>query len=141
MQPNPTEQRFWAKVAISSEADCWLWTGGKTQDGYGLFKFIRDQSNWLAHRVAYTLRRGEIPDGLTLDHICRNRACVNPAHLDPVSLRENMLRGEGLAAQNARKTHCLRGHAFTPENTYRAPSRPWRICRACRGWSARRVSA
>jgi len=84
---------------------CWLWTGWGTHDGYGRFA-VTQKVKFSAHRFAYELYRGPIPLGRTLDHLCRVRRCVNPAHLEPVSLRENILRGEGLAALNASKTHC-----------------------------------
>ncbi|MGO3650436.1 HNH endonuclease signature motif containing protein [Agrococcus casei] len=83
-----------------------------------------------AHRFAYADSRGAIPEGLEIDHLCRNRSCVNPKHLEAVSKRENLARGYAVPAINARKTHCKRGHEFTAENTYRWGSS--RICRACK---------
>ena len=82
-----------------------------------------------AHRFAYTEAKGAIEDGLTIDHLCRVKACVNPSHLEAVTLRTNILRGENTAAKNARKTHCHRGHPFNEENTYRVPG--GRACRQC----------
>jgi hypothetical protein len=94
-----------------------------------------------AHRFAWELLRGAIPDGLTLDHLCRNRRCVNPDHLEPVTAVENTMRGQAPHAINARKTHCLRGHAFDEENTY-VRSDGARICRACvRARNTRKVAA
>lgn len=123
--------RFWIKVDLSVADGCWPWTGtiipGK---GYGSFK-VNGQAVRV-HRFAYELLVGPIPAGLQIDHLCRNRACVNPAHMEPVTNRENVLRGKGPSAENARKTHCARGHPFTPENVYRQPSRPHsRECREC----------
>jgi hypothetical protein len=85
----------------------------------------------LAHRWAYEFLRAEIPEGLHIDHLCRNRACVNPWHLEPVTNRVNGLRGESVAAQHARKTHCIRGHEFTTENTYPIKNGKGRGCREC----------
>lgn len=126
--------RFWRKVDQSAgPAGCWLWTGAvnsRTSRGYGV-AWAGDRIQ-LAHRVAYELVIGPIPDDADIDHLCRNRLCVNPAHLEPVTHRENVLRGEGPSAREARKTHCKNGHEFTPENTYAWPARPWqRQCRRC----------
>lgn len=84
----------------------------------------------LAHRFTYELIAGEISDGLTIDHLCRNRCCVNPDHMQPVTQAENLLRGDGFVGVNARKTRCVNGHEFTDENTYVRPNGR-RVCRAC----------
>ncbi len=118
--------RFWKRVEKTDY--CWNWKGILTRSGYPHFSFHGEYAN--GHRFAYSMLRGPIPNGLVLDHLCRNRACVNPDHLEPVSLKTNILRGTGLAAINAKKTHCVRGHEFTPENTYRSSS--GRDCRTCR---------
>ena len=113
---------------IDASGDCWLWTGC-TSDGYG--RFSVNGVSRLAHRVVWELLTGsEAPE--TLDHLCRVRNCVNPDHLEPVSQRENLLRGYGATSRNARKRKCANGHPFTPENTYQRPSRPLeRECREC----------
>lgn len=107
---------------------CWEWTKTVNNAGYGQISVNGRQE--MTHRVAYVLWVGPIPDGMQLDHLCRNRPCCNPAHLEPVTPRENYLRGESVCAQNARKTHCPRGHEYDEANTYvdKAGSRN---CRAC----------
>lgn len=117
--------RFIEKIAWPEDAEeCWLWTASIHPTGYGQFQLGR------AHRVAYELRNGPIPDGLTLDHLCRVRNCVNPDHLEPVTRKVNILRGMGLSAQRARQTHCTRGHPFDEANTHIRPNGT-RRCRAC----------
>lgn len=122
----PIEERFWEKVEKTD--DCWLWLGC-TRNGYGSFN-VRMRSGY-AHRWAYEHLVGPIAAGFELDHLCRNPLCVNPAHLDPVLHRTNVLRGESPAAANARKTHCIRGHEFTDENTYIVEATGSRMCRQC----------
>ena len=125
-----TLARFWAKVDVGSPDECWEWTGAKTGKGYGNFT-ITPHSLWAcAHRVAYEVLVGPIPDGLFIDHLCRNRACVNPSHMEPVTNKVNILRGESPWAQRARMTHCANGHEFTPDNTRIRPNGT-RSCRAC----------
>lgn len=126
--PRPAAERFAAKVDKSGE--CWQWTGATQAGGYGRFMVSSSPMTLiLAHRFAYEQEHGFIAGDLTIDHLCRNTSCVNPAHLEPVTREENALRG----SRNAAKTHCDQGHEFTEANTYVAPSRPHvRACRACR---------
>jgi len=135
-------QRFWSKV-IALPSGCWEWQSAKSVKGYGLFtlppKTRRVHKSQRAHRIAYELLIGQVPDGLTLDHLCRNPSCVNPLHLQPVSIRDNILRGNGHTAQNARKTHCPQGHPYDMFNAYQIPS-GGRGCRICRTSGHRRLT-
>lgn len=120
--------RFWEKVDQS--ADCWLWTATIGIYGYG--KFHMEGRPHDAHRVAWLLTHGAVPEDLQLDHLCRNRVCVNPAHLEPVSQRENILRGTAPTALNAAKTHCIHGHELSGANVYHRKDRAGRRqCREC----------
>ena len=138
------EERFFSKVAESTTNEfegtpCWEWTAA-SKHGYGLFH-IRPGKQVSAHRWAFEFLRGEIPAGLVCDHLCRNKACVNPWHLDPVTDRVNLERGGGLGKANLVKTECLHGHPYSPQNTYvdRMGHRHCRICKkvASARWEAR----
>jgi len=131
-----TAQEFWDLVYLhgpTPESDpalgkCWLWCGYIDEDGYG--KTSLNGRSEGAHRIAYKLTYGNIPKGLCIDHLCRVRNCVNPKHLEVVSNTENVLRGVGLTAKNAKKTHCPRGHAYDARGTGKKQN-PWRKCRVC----------
>ncbi len=122
-------ERFWKRVKRRGDVDCWEWDTARP-DGYGGLRV--DGSAVLVHRFAYELLVAPIPEGFEIDHLCRNRLCANPAHLQAVDHRTNVLRGIAVTAANALKTVCIRGHEFTPENTYEQPSRPGtRRCKRC----------
>ena len=106
--------RFWTHVDKTGHNGCWLWTAFINNEGYGAYR--AGPMVFKAHRVAYTLLNGEVPDLLPLDHLCRVRACVNPAHLEPVTNQENIIRGFAPTAVNARKTHCPKGHPLAEGN-------------------------
>lgn len=124
------EDRLWARVDRQDPQGCWLWTGYRS-GGYGMM--MRDGKQVGAHRVAYELLVGPIPVGLQVDHLCRVRHCVNPAHLEPVTREENIRRGilaERRGAHERAKTHCKQGHEFTPESIVNR-SRGGRDCKVC----------
>lgn len=122
-RPRPIGERFWAKVPSRQPGYCWEWQGYLAPNGYGRFTTTNSVSEY-SHRVAYTLEHGPIPLGLTIDHLCRNRACVNPAHLEAVPIRTNVQRGS-----RAMATACINGHPFNAENTGHNKGR--RYCKIC----------
>ncbi len=117
------EIRFWQKVSKRRADQCWNWTGATSNTGYGILSVAGVRT--YAHRYSWTFLRGPIPDGLVVDHRCSNRSCVNPAHLEPVSIGENSRRGM------LNREACKHGHAYTKTNTYVDP-RGKRECRTCR---------
>jgi len=127
-----TIKSFWALSSYAAADDCWLWAGYKERNGYGrlFFQGVRVS----AHRFAYELTRGKIPKGLTIDHLCRVRHCVNPHHMEAVPNGVNVLRGVGLTAQNARKTHCPQGHLYSSARNGQGR----RDCHVCRREQYRR---
>jgi hypothetical protein len=125
------EQRFWPKVRRGAKHECWEWLATRIPDGYGYFRVGSPSRSVLAHRFAYESLVGSIDDGLVIDHLCRNRGCVNPAHMEVVTSAENTRRGR---FWNRDKTHCIHGHEFTPENTYTYANGK-RRCKTCaRRW-------
>jgi hypothetical protein len=118
---NEVQRKLISDLRDKYGGDCWEWPLFRSEDGYGRMQW--DGRTRIAHRAIYRFLVGPIPQGLTLDHLCRNRGCVNPDHLEPVTQRENCRR--------ARKDFCAHGHELTPENTYVRPSNGRRSCREC----------
>ncbi len=127
----PASERFWPKVnkagpTPSERPDlgpCWLWTGATYPAGYGQFSIAPSKPTY-AHRFAFGATKGQV-----IDHLCRNRLCVNPVHMEAVTHKINILRGVGASARNAKVTHCPKGHPYDEVNTYHY--RGQRQCRAC----------
>jgi hypothetical protein len=129
MESVPVILRIPSKIDFT-QGDCWQWTAYCTKEGYGRIS-VNNEST-LAHRVIYEELVGQIPEGLELDHLCRNRSCVNPAHLEPVTHLINVRRGEARPPIRAHTDVCVRGHLKTPENTRIVPGTDKRECRKCR---------
>lgn len=122
--------KFYSNVTINPETGCQEWQGTINDGGYGVLSIDRRQ--YRAHRVSYVINHGEHETGLVLDHLCRNRACVNADHLEPVTQKTNVLRGEGLSAINSLKSHCPRGHAMIDANRITdTVGTHGRACRSC----------
>jgi hypothetical protein len=127
------QERFWSRVNKNSGLlydgrECWVWTAGKNSKGYGYFWYRNHTIQ--GHQIAWALAGNEQPEGLELDHLCRRHDCVRPDHLELVTRHVNQLRGETLAGVNARKTHCPKGHPYSPENTF-VNSVGGRVCITC----------
>ena len=120
-------RRFEEKIDRSG--DCWIWTGTALQSGYGVIH--RDGKRLYAHRVSYETYVGPIPEGLVIDHLCRNPPCVNPDHLEAVRQGTNTKRGTGPTAVNAAKTHCIRNHPLSGANLYVIQAPGYRQCKTC----------
>lgn len=135
LEMNPKDlQRFLSKVEKSNT--CWNWIGAKTTVGYGQFRFQR--KTIYSHRISYEIFKGDIPIGLQIDHLCRNPSCVNPEHLEAVTMKENILRGYSIQALNARKTHCKHGHPLDGNNLYHN-TKGHRECRLCKCLGMRKL--
>lgn len=143
--------RFWRRVEVGHPLGCWVWTGGRSSNGYGVFAHEPRKPNGRltqtgAHRYAFTLLKGPIPEGFHLDHLCRRPECVNPDHLEAVTPRENTLRGVGPSSVNATATECVNGHRLTQANVWLNPKTGARHCRPCmrrrwHEWNARKVAS
>lgn len=125
----PLFKRLESQFERTGKDECWPWRGAASNLGYGVIRI--SGRGYQAYRVIYELERGDIPDGLVLDHLCCNPRCVNPYHMEPVTQRLNILRGRSPAAEHARKSHCPKGHAYSGENLFVAPNGA-RQCRTCR---------
>lgn len=127
--------RFWAKVRVAPSG-CWEWIAARGTGGYGLFRVGAHLE--CAHRFAYKAIVGPITRELTIDHLCRNHSCVNPAHLEAVTMKVNILRGDCPGAKQARQAHCIHGHTFDLFNTYYYPKTGKRKCQQCNRLNVRR---
>lgn len=125
----PVAERFMEKVVLIPESTCWYWIGSTIPQGYGYFS--HNGKKRVAHRVSYELFVGPLDTQKQIDHLCRERGCVNPRHLEPVSAHENVHRSDRtIASIHSKKTHCPRGHQYNEENTHRN-AKGGRRCRAC----------
>jgi hypothetical protein len=134
-KPRPILERFLEKFKVNLKTGCWEWTSTCAGAGYGILfsHHVKGKVRFVyAHRFSYQQFVGPIPEGQEIDHICKNKKCVFYKHLRTVTHRENMLSGDTVAGHFAKRTHCIRGHEFTKENTH-IHSKGYRVCKAC--WS------
>lgn len=145
----PIDERFWIKVDVRGPNECWLWLGGITVHGYGVFRGTEVREVFgteLAHRIAWLLDGRDLDSDLTLDHLCFTRLCVNAQHIEQVTQAINTIRADGFAAANKAKTHCPSRHPYSADNTYVPPNGGARVCRECvrerqRAYHARKRAA
>jgi hypothetical protein len=123
----PVLERLLEKVSVPKSGGCWLWEGAVCCNGYG--RIWHSKRVALVHRVSYELSNGKIPQRLQIDHLCRVKNCVNPSHLEAVTHKENLRRGESIGTLNSRKTQCSKGHSYTESNTHHDNGR--RKCKTC----------
>lgn len=133
------ESRLEDHKKVNPKTGCWLWTGAMSTGGYGRIMLTRPERRLCnVHRISYEIFVGNIPEGLDIDHLCRNRACFNPKHLEPVTRSENCSRGDSGKArgeQQRSRKKCSKGHLFSPENTFvrkRSTGKSYRVCRKCK---------
>jgi hypothetical protein len=135
LMPDRFAERFARNVVVFG--DCWIWIGNISASGYAIVStlFMRKRRSFYMHRLSVVASGRDIPEGYQVDHLCSVKRCVNPSHLEPVTLAENVFRGSGITAVNRRKDKCLRGHLFTTENTIikfnATKGKTFRLCRAC----------
>jgi len=126
------KNRLLSKVQLDEKTQCWNWTGYISKKGYGRIAYkYSSYGSFEAYRLSYILFNGKLNSNLQIDHLCRNRKCVNPKHLEQVTKKENLLRGFGVGSKNKAKTHCPEGHQYTLENTRISPANGGRCCKKC----------
>lgn len=136
------DQRFWEKVDTTAGEGCWQWLAYKSPSGYGTIRI--NKKNTMAHRQAYELLVNKIPSDMTVDHLCKNPSCVNPSHMEIVTLSENVIRAKpwekacvASGVVQSSKMSCPKGHSYDNINTYVTP-KGRRDCKECRRAACRR---
>lgn len=138
------EENFHTKYQKNSETGCWDWTGMLQTGGYGVLSAGKAGKRVYAHRFSHEIYKGPIPEGYDIDHLCRNRKCVNPDHLEAVTRFENLYRGDTIVSKKMKRTECPKGHPLTPDNLYirkRKNGRKKTLCRACVLFKAKKYRA